>query len=93
MGGYDLTDEHFALIEPELPPNDGKIGHPWNPHRPIINGIFWRLHAGAAWPDSPEQHGKWKTIYDRLRHEIRDARHAWCGSCLRSPVSCLRSRV
>jgi transposase len=62
---YDLTDAHFALIEPELPTNDGKIGHPWNPHRAIINGIFWRLHAGAAWPDIPERYGKWKTIYDR----------------------------
>jgi transposase len=65
LGRYDLTDEHFALIEPELPTNDGKIGHPWNPHRPIINAIFWRLHAGAAWPDIPEHYGKWKTIYDR----------------------------
>jgi transposase len=65
MERYDLTDAHFALIEPELPTNDGKTGHPWNPHRPIINGIFWRLHAGAAWPDIPERYGKWKTIYDR----------------------------
>jgi transposase len=65
MERYDLTDAHFALIEPELPTNDGKIGHPWNPHRAIINGIFWRLHAGAAWPDIPERYGKWKTIYDR----------------------------
>lgn len=65
MERYDLTDAHFALIEPELPTNDGKIGHPWNPHRAIINGIFWRLHAGAAWPDIPERYGNWKTIYDR----------------------------
>jgi len=35
MDRYDLTDAHFALIEPELPTNDGKIGHPWNPHRAI----------------------------------------------------------
>jgi transposase len=65
MERYDLTDAHFALIEPELPTNDGKVGHPWNPHRASINGIFWRLHAGAAWPDIPERYGKWKTIYDR----------------------------
>jgi transposase len=65
MERYDLTDAHFALIEPELPTNDGKVGHPWNPHRAIINGIFWRLHAGAAWPDIPERYGNWKTIYDR----------------------------
>jgi transposase len=64
LGRYDLIDEHFALIELELPTNDGKIGHPWNPHGPIINAIFWRLQAGAAWPDIPERYGKWKTIYD-----------------------------
>jgi transposase len=65
MARYELTDEQYALIAPELPTNDGKTGHPYDPHRPIINGIFWRLHAGAAWPDIPERYGKWKTIYDR----------------------------
>jgi transposase len=72
MGRYDLTDAHFALIEPELPSNDGKTGHPWNPHRPIINGIFWRLHTGAPWPDIPERYGKWQTIYDRYTWWRRD---------------------
>jgi transposase len=65
MGRYELTDEQYALIEPELPTNDGKTGHPWGAHRPIINGIFWRLHTGAPWPDIPERYGKWQTIYDR----------------------------
>ena len=62
---YELTDEQYALIAPELPTNDGKTGHPYHPHRPIINGIFWRLLGGAAWPDIPERYGNWKTIYDR----------------------------
>lgn len=65
MGRYDLTDEHYALIEPELPTNAGKVGAPWGPHRPIINGILWRLHTGAPWEDIPERYGKSKTIYDR----------------------------
>jgi transposase len=43
-----------------------KVGHPYDPHRPILNGIFWRLHAGAAWPDIPERYGNWKTIYAQL---------------------------
>jgi transposase len=72
MARYELTDEQYALIEPELPTNDGKTGHPWNPHRPIINGIFWRLHSGAAWPDIPERYGKWQTIYDRYTWWRRD---------------------
>jgi hypothetical protein len=36
MHRYDLTDEHYALIAPELPTNKRKTGHPWNPHRPLI---------------------------------------------------------
>lgn len=65
MGRYDLTDEEYALIASELPTNAGKTGHPWKPHRPVINGILWRLHTGAPWPDIPTQYGPWKTLYDR----------------------------
>lgn len=72
MGRYDLTDDQYALLEPELPLNDGKTGHPFLPHRPLINGIFWRLHTGAPWPDIPERYGKWKTIYDRYIFWRRD---------------------
>jgi transposase len=65
MGRYDLTDEQYALIEPHLPTNTGKTGPRYGPHRPILNGILWRLHTGAPWPDIPERYGNWKTIYDR----------------------------
>jgi len=37
---YDLTDAQYALLEPELPTHDGKVGAPWGAHRPIINGIL-----------------------------------------------------
>jgi len=37
---YDLTDAQDALLEPELPTHDGKVGAPWGAHRPIINGIL-----------------------------------------------------
>jgi transposase len=72
MGRYELTDEEYALIEPELPTNTGKTGHPWNPHRPIINGIFWRLRTGAPWADIPPRYGSWKTIHDRYTWWRRD---------------------
>lgn len=72
MRRYELSDEAYALIEPLLPTNRGKTGHPWNPHRPIINGIFWRLHTGAPWKDIPEHYGNWKTIYDRYVWWRRD---------------------
>jgi transposase len=72
MGRYDLTDEQYALIEPELPTNTGKPGHPWSPHRPIINGILWRLRAGTPWADIPARYGPWKTVYDRYTWWRRD---------------------
>ena len=62
MGRYDLTDAHYALLEPELPTNDGKVGAPWGAHRPIINGILWRLHAGTPWADIPARYGPYQTI-------------------------------
>ncbi len=72
MARYELTDEQYTLIAPALPTNDGKTGHPYLPHRPILNGIFWRLHSGAPWPDIPERYGNWKTIYDRFTAWRRD---------------------
>src|SRR5215470_15309480 len=72
MARYELTDEHYTLIEPALPTNTGKTGHPYLPHRPILNGIFWRLHSGAPWPDIPERYGNSKTIYDRYTTWRRD---------------------
>jgi len=72
MGRHELSDAAYALIEPLLPLNDGKTGRPWSPHRPIINGILWRLHTGAQWRDIPERYGSCKTIYDRYVWWRRD---------------------
>lgn len=65
MRRHELSDEEYALIAPLLLTNSGKTGHPWGAHRPILNGIFWRLATGAAWRDIPERYGPWQTIYDR----------------------------
>jgi transposase len=66
MGRYDLSDEQYALIELHLPTNTKKTGHPYGPHRPIINGILWRRQTGAPWADIPERYGNWKTIHRRF---------------------------
>ena len=71
MRRHELTDEQFALIEPLLPRAKG-AGHPWNPHRPLVNGIVWRLRTGAQWRDIPDRYGPWQTIYDRFRRWVRD---------------------
>ena len=61
---YELNDDQFALLEPHLPTQQGP-GRPWEDHRRILNGLFWKLCSGASWRDIPERYGPWQTIYDR----------------------------
>lgn len=71
---YDLTDEQWHLIEPLFPDryHQGKAGHPFKDHRPLVNGILWHLHCGAPWPDTPERYGPWQTVYDRFNRWRKD---------------------
>lgn len=64
MARHELTDAQFALIEPLLPTGPRR-GRPWNDHRQVLNGLFWKLNTGVPWRDIPERYGAWKTIYDR----------------------------
>lgn len=72
MHRHELTDAQWALIEPLLPKNEPKPGHPWNDHRPLVNGIFWILRTGAPWRDLPERYGPWQTVYDRFNRWSKD---------------------
>src|SRR3954454_23692509 len=62
----ELTDEEWARLEPLLPMNKGKRGRPYNPHRPILNGILWVARTGAPWEDLPARYGSYKTCKPRL---------------------------
>lgn len=64
MRRFELTDEQYALLEPYLPQSEGP-GRPWEEHRRILNGLFWKLSTGASWRDIPERYGPWETIYSR----------------------------
>ena len=59
-----VPGEPGAAAPEPLPP--GHAGHPWNEHRPLVNGILWILHTGAAWRDLPERYGPFQTVHDRL---------------------------
>ncbi|SIO43285.1 transposase, IS5 family [Singulisphaera sp. GP187] len=74
MHRYELTDQQWARIEPLLPhrTHHGNLGHPFNDHRPILNGILWILHTGAPWRDLPERYGPWETVYYRFNRWRRD---------------------
>jgi transposase len=71
MRRYELTDEQFEMIC-DLLPATGKRGGQWNDHRTTLNGIFWILHSGAQWRETPERYGNWKSVYDRFARWRRD---------------------
>ena len=86
MHRHELTDEQFQLLEPYLPHNGPQGGHPWAEHRRILNGLFWKLHTGAQWPDIPERYGPWSTIYDRYRRWCQEGRFACMLVALRATL-------
>ncbi len=71
MHRSEITDEQWARIEHEFPPN-GRRGGQWRDHRTVVNGILWVLCSGAAWRDLPERYGPPSTAHDRLVRWRRD---------------------
>jgi transposase len=64
---HELTDEEWARLAPLLPPEQPKTGRANKDHRPVVNGILWRLGTGAPWRDLPERYGPWQSVYTRFR--------------------------
>lgn len=60
-----ISDELWALIEPELPDSAGRRGRPWNSHRRTMEAIIWRFRTGSPWRDLPEQFGAWQSVAER----------------------------
>ena len=71
---YELRNRQWERIRPLLPHprHRGGPGHPWRPHRRLLNGILWVLHTGAPWRDVPERYGPWQTAYDRFNRWRQD---------------------
>lgn len=71
---YELQNRQWKRIQHLFPDlrHHGERGHPWKPHRQLLNGILWRLHSGAPWRDVPSRYGPWQTVYDRFRRWRRD---------------------
>jgi transposase len=71
---YELTQrqwERIAHLFPSTNHNGGR-GHPFHPHRPLVNAILWICHTGAPWRDLPERYGPWQTVFDRFNRWRRD---------------------
>src|SRR5699024_11533426 len=61
-----LTDEQWEWIEPLLPSNEGRKGHPFLDNRRIVEGMIYRARTGIPWRDLPrEAFGAWQTVWKR----------------------------
>jgi transposase len=80
-GRFDLTDGQWELLEPLLPVGR-KPGRPpkWS-KRQLIDGIRWRVRAGAPWRDVPAWYGSWQSVYGLFRRWQRDGTwlRIWVG--------------
>ncbi|MFF5158614.1 transposase [Streptomyces sp. NPDC000348] len=71
MARHELTDAQWQGIESFLPAN-GRPGVQWADHRGAIDGVLFRARTGVPWPDPPERHGPWQTVYERRRRRPAD---------------------
>jgi transposase len=69
---HDLTDEQWARLEPLLPDRTPRRGGRWNDHRPVIDGILWRIRTGSPWRDAPPCYGDFRTLHGRHRRWSAD---------------------
>ena len=68
-----FTDEQWERIEPLLPSNQGRQGHPFRDNRKVVEGIAYRYRAGIPWRDLPrEEFGPWQTVWKRHRRFAGD---------------------
>ena len=66
MGRFDLSDEEWELVVPQIPVTTGRGGRMRDARR-VLNGMFHVLRSGTIWRDLPERYGPWQTVYYYLR--------------------------
>jgi transposase len=67
MRRHELTDRQWEQLASLRPPERPATGQPSRDHRTLLDGILWRLCAGAPWREVPERYGSWATLYSRFR--------------------------
>jgi len=63
---HDISDYHWALLEPHLPGRKGAWGRVARDNRRFINAVLWILRTGSPWRDLPPQYGGWKNVHRRF---------------------------
>ena len=69
---HDLPDAQWHLLEPLLSERTPRRGGRWADHRPVVDGVIWRVRTGSPWRDLPAAYGPWQTVYDRHRRWSAD---------------------
>jgi transposase len=71
-GRHDLADDEWRVLE-RLLPRGKKAGRPRKHSlRRLLDGIRWRVRAGAPWRDVPPEYGPWQSVYGLFRRWQRD---------------------
>jgi putative transposase len=71
----DLTDVHWALIEPLVPKLRGTGRRQRISLRLIVNACFYPLRTGCQWRLLPKEYPIWQTGYYHFNKWRRD--HTW----------------
>jgi len=89
-GRADLTDAQWAVLGPLLPA--GRRGRPpEHAKRTLIDGIRWRVRAGAPWRDVPEDYGPWQTVDGLFRRWQRNGTWRMVLAGLQGRAGCGRA--
>ena len=68
MKRHELKETQWKRICPLLPPQPKKAdGRYPADNRQIMNGIYYQMNTGIAWPDLPKRFGSWHTVYKWFR--------------------------
>ena len=68
---YELSDVEWEVLSRYLP-SAVTGGRPRADDHRVLNGIVWKIRAGAAWRDVPARYGSWQSIYTRFRRWALD---------------------
>jgi len=82
----DLTDQHWSIIEPMLPPAKSGGRRRSVELRAVVNGIFYLSRSGCAWRLLPHEFPPWSTVYHYYRHWRQDGTWEKIHDALREQV-------
>jgi transposase len=63
---FELSDEAWARIAPELPAERGRKARPARSNRVMVNAMLWILRTGAPWRDMPACYPPWSSVHTRF---------------------------